>query len=249
MHEIPPEAAFAEYRATQDRCLRDQLVEEYLPLAEHIARRFDRRGEPYDDLLQVASIALVKAVERFDPDRGNAFATFAVPTIMGEVKRHFRDKAWSVRVPRRLQEIHLRLADAVDQLTHELGRSPAVREVAERLELTPDDVVEGIEAGHSYRHSSLDAPVVNAGEQTISIGERCGAADERLADVDDRAVVKQLLLELPRRERRVLTLRFFGGLTQSEIAEREGISQMHVSRLLARTLPKLREQIVLEAAS
>src|SRR5580698_8960709 len=149
---------FEEYRRTGDATTRDQLVELHLGLAEYLARRFDHRGEPLDDLVQVASLALIKAVERFDPDRGLEFSTFAVPTIVGELKRHFRDKSWAVRVPRRLQELHLRLTNAVPDLTHELGRSPTIDELAERLDVGADDVVEAMEAGRAYRSSSLDAP-------------------------------------------------------------------------------------------
>jgi RNA polymerase sigma-B factor len=234
---------FVEYRRSGDAAIRDRLVETHLGLAEHLARRFDRRGEPLDDLVQVASMALIKAVQRFDPDRGLEFSTFAVPTIVGELKRHFRDKAWAVRVPRRIQEVHLQLATAVSELSHELGRSPTIPELAVRVGASTEDVLEAMEASRAYRSDSLDAPVASGnGEGTTPLAARLGAEDPRLGEVIERSEVATLLAALPERERTILTLRFFGGLTQSQIADRIGISQMHVSRLLARTLEQLREQ-------
>jgi RNA polymerase sigma-B factor len=254
--ELPPDARndpdkeelqrlFADYRRTGDQTLRDRLVESHLGLAEYLARRFDRRGEPLDDLVQVASLALIKAVERFDPERGLEFSTFAVPTIVGELKRHFRDKSWAVRVSRRLQELHLRLGTAVADLTHELGRSPTIPEIAARLDVTTEDVVEAMEAGRAYRSSSLDAPLAGEdSEGTTSLSSRIGSNDVNLKKVDERSQLASLLRDLPERERSILLLRFFDGLTQSQIADRIGISQMHVSRLLARTLEQLREHAV-----
>jgi RNA polymerase sigma-B factor len=231
----------ADYHRTGDVVLRDRLVEMHLGLAEYLARRFDRRGEPLDDLVQVASLALIKAIERFDPGRGLEFSTFAVPTIVGELKRHFRDKGWALRVPRRLQELHLRLASAVADLTHELGRSPSIPELADRLQATTDEVIEAIEAGRAYRSSSLDAPVAGD-DATRTASATIGEADDGIAGIDERSQLTSLLRELPERERTILVLRFYDGLTQSEIAERMGISQMHVSRLLSRTLAQLRQQ-------
>ena len=236
---------FAEFRRTNDVEIRDRLVEAHLGLAEYLARRFDRRGEPLDDLVQVASLALIKAVERFDPERGLEFSTFAVPTIVGELKRHFRDKSWAVRVSRRLQELHLRLGSAVSDLTHELGRSPTIPEIAQRLDVTTDDVVEAMEAGRAYRSSSLDAPLVGEdAEGTTPLSARIGNTDSNLKMVDERSQLSSLLRDLPDRERTILLLRFFDGLTQSQIADRIGISQMHVSRLLSRTLEQLRDRAV-----
>ena len=236
---------FADYRRTADPAIRDRLVEAHLGLAEYLARRFDRRGEPLDDLVQVASLALIKAVERFDPERGLEFSTFAVPTIVGELKRHFRDKSWAVRVSRRLQELHLRLGTAVSDLTHELGRSPTIPEIAGRLGVTPEDVVEAMEAGRAYRSSSLDAPLAgDESEGTTPLSARIGDADLNLKMVDERSQLASLLKDLPERERTILLLRFFDGLTQSQIADRIGISQMHVSRLLSRTLEQLRERAI-----
>jgi len=220
----------AEYHGTGDVALRDRLVEMHLGLAEYLARRFDRRGEPLDDLVQVASLALIKAIERFDPGRGLEFSTFAVPTIVGELKRHFRDKGWALRVPRRLQELHLRLGSAVSELTHELGRSPSIPELADRLQATTDEVIEAI-----------DAPVAGD-DATRTASATIGEADDGIAGIDERSQLTSLLRELPERERTILVLRFYDGLTQSEIAERMGISQMHVSRLLSRTLAQLRQQ-------
>lgn len=234
---------FAEYRETRDTAVRDRLVETHLGLAEYLARRFDRRGEPLDDLVQVASLALIKAVERFDPDRGLEFSTFAVPTIVGELKRHFRDKSWAVRVPRRLQELHLRLGTAVAELTHELGRSPTIPELADRLEAGTEDVLEAMEAGRAYRSSSLDAPVASDdGDAAMPLSSKMGETDVNMTNVEERNQLSSLLADLPERERTILVLRFFDGLTQSQIAERVGISQMHVSRLLARTLQQLKEK-------
>jgi RNA polymerase sigma-B factor len=231
----------ADYHRTGDVALRDRLVEIHLGLAEYLARRFDRRGEPLDDLIQVASLALINAVDRFDPSRGLEFSTFAVPTIVGELKRHFRDRGWALRVPRRLQDLHLRLSAAVSELTHELGRSPSIPELAVRLNATTEEVIEAIEAGRAYRSSSLDAPVPTE-EGSRPASWRIGEADEGIIGIDERSQLTSLLRELPERERTILMLRFFDGLTQSQIAERIGISQMHVSRLLARTLGYLRQQ-------
>jgi len=234
---------FVEYRLRGDVAVRDRLVESHLGLAEYLARRFDRRGEPLDDLVQVASLALIKAVDRFDPERGLEFSTFAVPTIVGELKRHFRDKSWAIRVPRRLQELHLRLGAAVGELTHELGRSPTIQEIADRLGAGTEDVLEAMEAGRAYRSTSLDAPVgSDDGGPAMPLTAKLGEQDANLGMVDERSQLQSLLAGLPERERTILVLRFFDGLTQSQIADRVGISQMHVSRLLARTLDQLRDK-------
>jgi RNA polymerase sigma-B factor len=230
---------FIEFRSTGDEALRSRLVEAHLGLAEYLARRFDRRGEPHDDLLQVASLALIKAVDRFDPDRGLEFSTFAVPTIVGEIKRYFRDKSWAVRVPRRLQEMHLRLGNAVAHLTGELGRSPTIPEIADALQVTTEEVLEAMEAGRSYRSASLDSPA-RGDDESAPMSATLGVVDADLAHVDERSQLDSLLSGLPERERTILTLRFVEGLTQSQIAEKLGISQMHVSRLLTRTLDHLR---------
>ena len=231
---------FERLAETRDPALRNELVTAHLGLAEYLARRFDNRGEQVDDLVQVASVGLVKAVDRFDPSRGLEFATYATPTIVGELKRHFRDKGWAVRVPRRIQELHLRLGPAVAALGQALGRSPTIAEIARHAGASEEEVLEAIEAGNAYRTTSLDAPV-RGDDPGQSLGDRLGGDDERLADTEDWMTLSPLVAELPPRERAILHLRFFQGKTQSEIAERMGISQMHVSRLLARSLTQLRE--------
>ncbi len=229
---------FRDYQATGDRSIRDELIEAHLRLAEHLARRFNNRGVPLEDLVQVASLGLVKAVERFEPERGLEFSTFATPTIVGELKRHFRDKGWAVRVPRRVQELHLRLGAVVSVLSQEHGRSPTIGEIAQAAAVSEEEVLEAIEAGHAYRFTSLDAPTGNDDEGALSA--QLGEEDQGLIDSEHRVTLSPLIAEFPRRERLILHLRFFEGLTQSEIATRLGISQMHVSRLLARSLAQLR---------
>ena len=212
-------------------------MESHLGLAHQLARRFASRGENYDDLVQVASLALIKSVERFDPDRGVEFSTFATSTVIGELKRHFRDRGWAIRAPRRVQELYLELGSATESLYQELSRPPTVRELAESIGADEEAVLEAIEAGQSYRTPSIDAPDRNDG----TVSDRLGEVDPSLAGVEDRLVLAISLADLPERERAILNLRFVDGLTQSEIAERIGLSQMHVSRLLAVSLTKLRE--------
>jgi RNA polymerase sigma-B factor len=232
---------FRAYRASDDRAARNALVEEHIGFADFLARRFANRGEPIDDLRQVALIGLVKAVERFDPDRGVSFTSFAVPTITGEIKRHFRDRTWSVRVPRNLQELTLEIERARNDLGHTLGRSPTVAEIAAELDVSEYAVLEGLEAATLYRSGSLDAPT--PGGDTPSLGERIASRDDEHGEAENRLMIRQLLTELPVRERRIVYLRYFEGLTQSEIADRVGISQMHVSRLLSRSLDQLGRSI------
>ncbi|CAA9347275.1 MAG: RNA polymerase sigma factor SigB [uncultured Nocardioidaceae bacterium] len=231
---------FNDYATTRDSALRDQLIEAHIGLAEYLARRFANRGEPLDDLVQVASLGLVKAVERFDPARGLEFTTFATPTIVGELKRHFRDKGWAVRVPRRVQELHLRVTRVIDDLSNELGRSPNVDEIAKRAGTSEDEVIEAIDAGSAYRSTSLDAGRSDDDESPGLLGQ-LGEVDPELARSELRTALGPLIAALPEREQVMLYLRFYEGLTQSEIAKRLGISQMHVSRLLARSLQQLRE--------
>lgn len=232
--------AFEEFASTRAPHLRDQLIEAHMGLAEYLARRFTNRGEPLDDLIQVASLGLVKAVDRFDPSRGLEFTTFATPTIVGELKRHFRDKGWAVRVPRRVQELHLRVTKVIDDLSLELGRSPLIAEIALRAGITEDDVIEAIDAGSAYRSTSLDAARSDDEESPGLLG-RLGEVDAELASAERRATLGPLIGALPEREQAMLYLRFYEGRTQSEIARQLGISQMHVSRLLARSLHQLRE--------
>jgi len=225
--------------------LREKLVEVHLPLVEHLARRFRNRGEPLDDLIQVATIGLIKSVDRFDPNRGVEFSTYATPTIVGEIKRHFRDKGWAVRVPRRLQELRLALTSATAELSQQHGRAPTVAELAAHLRLSEDDVLEGLESANAYSTLSLDVP--EQGEQDSPlVADSLGAEDEELEGVEYRESLKPLLAKLPLREKKILLLRFFGNMTQSQIAEEIGISQMHVSRLLARTLAQLRQDLMQE---
>jgi RNA polymerase sigma-B factor len=208
--------------------IRGELVELHLPLVEYLARRFRNRGEWLDDLTQVATIGLIKSIDRFDLGRGVEFSTYATPTIVGEIKRHFRDKGWAVRVPRRLQELKLALTKAIGDLAQRLGRAPTVAELAV------------LESANAYSTVSLDAPD-SGDEDAPAVAESLGMVDEALEGVEYRESLKPLLERLPPREKRILLLRFFGNMTQSQIATELGISQMHVSRLLARTLTQLRE--------
>jgi RNA polymerase sigma-B factor len=225
--------------------VRQRLIEAYLPLAEHLARRFRNRGEPLDDLVQVASLALVKSVDGFDPGRGAAFTSYAIPMILGELKRHFRDKGWNVRVPRRLQELRLDLGKAVSDLAQQLGHSPTVGELAEHLGVGEDDVVEAMESGHAYRALSLHAPI--AGDETgTELADVLGGLDPDLENVENREALRPLIAKLPVREQRIIVMRFFGNMTQSQIAVQLGISQMHVSRLLGHALGALREDMAAE---
>lgn len=224
--------------------LRNRLVRMHLPLVEHLARRFRNRGEPLDDLTQVATIGLIKSVDRFDPDRGVEFSTYATPTVVGEIKRHFRDKGWAVRVPRRLQELRLSLTTATAELSQLHGRSPTVHELAEKLAISEEEVLEGLESANAYSTLSLDVP--DTDDESPAVADTLGAEDEALEGVEYRESLKPLLEDLPPREKRILLLRFFGNMTQSQIAQEVGISQMHVSRLLARTLAQLREKLLVE---
>jgi len=232
---------FFEYRRTRSRRLRNELIETHRGFAEYLARRFSDRGEPLDDLRQVALVGLLKAVERFEPERGLSFTTFAGPTIVGELKRHFRDRTWSVRVPRRLQELSLRIERSRAELGQQLGRAPTPGEIAANLDVSEEQVLEGMEAASLYRIGSLDIPASDRDELTA--GDRVGSLDDALGHVEDRAVVREMVASLPAREQRIVYLRFFEGLTQAEIAERVGVSQMHVSRLLNRSLEALGHQI------
>ncbi|WP_419998085.1 RNA polymerase sigma factor SigF [Streptomyces boninensis] len=224
--------------------LRNRLVQMHLPLVEHLARRFRNRGEPLDDLTQVATIGLIKSVDRFDPDRGVEFSTYATPTVVGEIKRHFRDKGWAVRVPRRLQELRLSLTSATAELSQRHGRAPTVHELAEKLEITEEEVLEGLESANAYSTLSLDVP--DTDDESPAVADNLGGEDEALEGMAHRESLKPLLEELPPREKKILLLRFFGNMTQKQIAEEVGMSQMHVSRLLARTLAKLRDRLLVE---
>ena len=219
---------------------RDELAALYQPLAEYLARRFYGRGEPLEDLIQVANIGLIKAIDRFDPERGVRFSTYATATVVGELKRHFRDKGWALRVPRRLQEAGMSVGRAVTDLSQELGRSPTIKEIAARTGLTEEDVLEAMETAQAYTAASLDAPTDDEG---ATEGERLGEEEEAYELLEGWTSVAPAIRDLPRRERTILYLRFFRGLTQTQIAEELGISQMHVSRLLSRTLEELRRGV------
>ena len=225
--------------------VRDELVEMHLPLVQYLARRFRNRGEPLDDLVQVATIGLIKSVDRFDLERGVEFSTYATPTIVGEIKRHFRDKGWAIRVPRRLQELKLSLAKATSELSQKNGRAPTVAELAQHLGMSEEDILEGLESANAYSAVSLDAP--DAGDDdSPAVADSLGTTDESLEGVEYRESLKPLLENLAPREKKILLLRFFGNMTQSQIAAELGISQMHVSRLLARTLAQLRQGLLAE---
>jgi RNA polymerase sigma-B factor len=221
--------------------LRDEIVRRCLPLAEHIARRYNGRGEPRDDLVQTARLGLVNAINRFDPHSGSDFLSFAVPTIMGEVKRYFRDSGWSVHVPRRLKESRSQVAAATADLSQRLGRAPSPTEVADELGVDREAVVESLIAAQCYRTRSLDAPAGADTDDSWAIVDRLGRRDAELDAVEFREALRPLVAQLPPREREIITLRFFGSQTQTQIAQRLDISQMHVSRLLARSLAQLRD--------
>lgn len=225
-----------------DPTARDELVALHAPLAESLAKRYGGYGEPFEDLVQVATLGLLKAIDRFDPERGTPFAAYATPTILGELKRHFRDRGWAVRVPRRLQEAAQAIKEAMDALSQELGRSPTVLELSHRTGEREDDVLEALDALQAYTAASLDAP---AGEDADNppLGEALESEDPRFEIAEGWASLAPHIEALPERERRILALRFFEGWTQSRIAEEIGVSQMHVSRLLSKTLARLREAV------
>jgi RNA polymerase sigma-B factor len=221
--------------------LRDRTIEAWMPLARHLASRYAGRGEPVDDLQQVAVMGLIKAVDRFEADRGVDFAGFAIPTIVGELKRHFRDKTWSVRVPRRLQELRLAITGANNTLSHTLGRSPTVADIAVHLGITEEEVLEGLEGARAYNSASLSAPA--GADGTTTLGDTLGSEDNGFALAELRIALGPALAGLDEREQKIISLRFYGNLTQSEIAQQVGISQMHVSRLLTKALAKLRTRL------
>ena len=232
--------AALEAGTSEHEALRAALIERHLPLVTFMARKFADRGEPLDDLIQVGTIGLIKAIDRFEISKGFEFSTFATPTIVGEIKRHFRDKTWAVRVPRRLQELGASVTKATTELTQKLDRSPTPKEIAKHLGITVDDVAEALESNAAYSTVSLDV----TSETSTSIGETFGALDEALEGVEYRESLRPLLAQLDDREKRILQMRFFDNLSQSQIATELGISQMHVSRILNKVLTHLREGLI-----
>lgn len=223
--------------------VRDELVRMHLPLVHHLARRYRDRGETMEDLVQVGTVGLIKSIDGFDPSRGLEFSTYAAPTILGEIKRHFRDRTWAVRIPRRLQDLQRQVTASTDALTVSLQRSPTVREIAADLGISEADVLDALEARQAYSTDSIEA---ERDDDSPGIAATMGTIDESFAAVDERETLRPLIEALPERERRILMLRFFEDRSQSQIAEELGISQMHVSRLLARTLATLREGMTAE---
>ena len=238
--EMFEQLAALEAGTSEHEALRAALIERHLPLVTFMARKFADRGEPLDDLIQVGTIGLIKAIDRFEISKGFEFSTFATPTIVGEIKRHFRDKTWAVRVPRRLQELGASVTKATTELTQRLDRSPTPKEIAKHLGITVDDVAEALESNEAYSTVSLDV----TSETSTSIGETFGALDEALEGVEYRESLKPLLSQLDDREKRILQMRFFDNLSQSQIATELGISQMHVSRILNKVLTHLREGLI-----
>ncbi|OBA80329.1 RNA polymerase subunit sigma [Mycobacterium sp. 1164966.3] len=237
LRAMPPESR--EY-ARQREC----IVVRCLPLADHVARRYARRGENLDDLIQVARVGLMNAINRFDPAKGPSFIGFAVPTMMGEVRRHFRDHTWSMRVPRRLRELHVQIGKATPALIQRLGRAPTASEISEMLGISREEVVECLVAGETYRLESLDAPVgaASSGDDRM-VAESVGELDPQIDHITNREAVRAFVAVLPQREREILQMRFFESMTQSQIAQRIGCSQMQISRILSSTLQRLRDQL------
>lgn len=225
------------------------LILQHLGLARGLASRYNGRGEPYDELVQVAMVGLVLAANRFDPERGTSFASYAVPTILGELRRHFRDHCWAVHVPRPLHDLYQDILHSSDRLTAVLGRPATVRDLAADLDVTEDQIVEAQESGHAYSVQSLDSPAPGVDDDTRTLGDLIGGEDGRLEHVEQREAVRRSFAQVPARERRILMLSFFGERTQAQIAEDLGMSQMHVSRLLAMTIAKIRESVMNDAAT
>jgi len=231
------------YHEQGDLQAREQLIEQYMSLVRSLARRYSYRGEQLEDLVQIGAIGLIKAIDRFDVSRGVELTTYATPNIIGEIKRHFRDKGWAVRVPRGLQELNVQLSRLVEQLTVQLGRSPTIPELAKASGATEEEVLEALESGRAYSSLSLSAGGGGDGEDDVDPLESIGTEEHQYEVSEDRAVLAPGFRALDERERKILQLRFFDGLTQSQIAQQVGISQMHVSRLIRRSLEKIRAEI------
>jgi RNA polymerase sigma-B factor len=235
------------YHESGDLAAREQLIERYMSLVRSLARRYSYRGEQLDDLVQIGAIGLIKAIDRFDVERGVELTTYATPNIIGEIKRHFRDRGWAVRVPRGLQELNVKLSKLVEQLTVQLSRSPTIAELAKAASVEEEEVLEALESGRAYSSLSLSVGGGGGGDdEDVDPMETIGAIEHEYEVSEDRAVLEPGLRVLDERERTILQLRFFEGLTQSQIAQQIGISQMHVSRLIRRSLEKIREEIASE---
>src|SRR5436305_3726281 len=240
-HQVENEELFVRWHRDGDQRAREELVERFLPLARNLPRRYAGAREPFDDLLQVASLGLVKAIDRFDIDRGAAFSSFAVPTILGELKRYFRDLGWSVHVPRGAQEQALKVQEAQERLTTRTGRPPTVNELAEYMELPVEDVLDALETAAAHHSASLDAPREDGDDESGTLVDVFGEDDRRYELVDETVTISEAARQLSARERRVLALRFVHDMTQTQIANEIGVSQMQVSRILRRALGQLRE--------
>ena len=236
------EEMFRQLRATGEPKLRERLIQTHLNLVRFLARKFANRGEPVDDLIQVGTIGLINAVDRFDPERGIRFATYATPTIAGEIKRYFRDRGWAIKVPRRLQELNLAANKAIDTLVQRLDRSPTVKEIAREIDVTEEEALEALELGQMYELVSLDSETGQADDVShTTVADYVGADDGVLEEIGARSSLVEGLKRLPERERKIIELRFFRNLSQTEVARRLGISQMHVSRLQHKALHHLHE--------
>ena len=235
-------ALLRRYHEQGDIAARDQLIEQYMSLVRSLARRYSYRGEQLDDLVQIGAIGLIKAIDRFDVDRGVELTTYATPNIIGEIKRHFRDKGWAIRVPRALQELNASMSGAIERLTGRLGRSPSIAEISEELKTTPEEVLEAMEVGSAYSTVSLSTGP--GGDEELDPLETIGGEDEEFERSEHRAALEPALDRLPPREREILRMRFEEGLPQTQIAQRVGLSQMHVSRLIRKSLSIMREELL-----
>ena len=246
MTQKTDKALLRRYHEEGDLAAREQLIEQYMSLVRSLARRYSYRGEQFEDLVQIGAIGLIKAIDRFDIDRGVELTTYATPNIIGEIKRHFRDRGWSVRVPRGLQELNIQLSRLIEELTIQFSRSPTIPELAKAAGVTEEEVLEALESGRAYSSLSLSAGSSMGDDEEIDPLETIGTEEHEYELSENRAVLEPGFRVLDERERRILHLRFFDGLTQSQIAQQVGISQMHVSRLIRRSLEKIREEIAAE---
>lgn len=241
-HEENAESLFAKYAETKDTKIRDRLVVMHQNLVRFLAGKFMNRGEPIEDLVQVGTIGLINAIDRFDPGRGTKFSTYATPTIVGEIRRHFRDKAWSLKVPRRLQELNLAANKAAENLSQKLGRTPSIQEIAQAVDASEEETIEAIELGNAYDTVSLDTKLAYEGESApLSLSEFVGENDESLDNLEKYGDLNQAMDCLDSRERSIIYLRFFKDMSQTEVAKKLNISQMHVSRLQQKALKRLKE--------